>query len=71
MPNPAIRLCTTPDGVDLAYTVRGQGPPLLFVRAWVSHLEDMWRQPRFRAFFETLSQAFQVIRIDARGNGLS
>jgi pimeloyl-ACP methyl ester carboxylesterase/predicted Ser/Thr protein kinase len=61
----------TSDGVRIAYTVHGQGPYLIFVRGWVSHLDLMWEHPPFREYMETLGRAFTVVRYDARGNGLS
>ncbi len=67
----AIRFLTTQDGVRVAYCGHGQGPALVFVRGWISHLEMMWADQAFRAFFEALGRRFRVIRFDARGNGLS
>ena len=68
---PAIRFVTTEDDVRIAYGTHGDGPPLVFVRGWISHLEFMWQDVAFRAFFETLAQQFRVVRYDGRGNGLS
>lgn len=70
MPLP-VQFATTSDGARIAYVVEGEGPPLLFVRGWITHLELMWEEPRFRRFFEALTQRFRVVRFDARGNGLS
>lgn len=67
----AIRFVTTADGVRIAYCTLGLGPPLVYVRGWVSHLELLWADDAFRAFFEALARAFTVARYDARGNGLS
>ncbi len=66
-----IRFARTPDGVRIAYSEVGAGPPLVLVRGWITHLELMWGEPAFRAFVEALAQRFRVIRYDARGNGLS
>jgi pimeloyl-ACP methyl ester carboxylesterase/predicted Ser/Thr protein kinase len=68
---PSIHFLTTRDGVRLAYSVHGAGPPLVFVRGWISHIELLWDDPRFRSYFETLGRFYTVVRYDARGNGLS
>jgi len=34
-----IRLCTAPDGVQLGYSMIGQGPPLMKTGNWMTHLE--------------------------------
>jgi len=68
---PAIRYLTTPDGVRLAYAVHGEGPPLVYVRGWSSHLDLFWDDMEFRAFFEAIGSRFQVVRFDMRGTGMS
>ena len=66
-----IRFCTTPDGVQLAYTVIGQGPPVVSVSNWLTHLELDLSIPMRRELIRLLSPQHQVIRYDARGSGLS
>ena len=61
----------TGDGVRIAYSAIGSGPPLVFVRGWISHLEMFWEDLTFRAFFEAIAEHFTLIRYDSRGNGLS
>jgi len=68
---PRAKFTTTADGVRIAYCAEGEGPALVFVRGWISHLEQMWQDAAFRAYFETLGSHFRVVRYDARGNGLS
>jgi hypothetical protein len=34
-----IRFCTAPDGVQLAYSAIGEGPPLMKTGNWMTHLE--------------------------------
>ena len=34
-----IRFCAAPDGVQLAYSMIGQGPPLMKTGNWMTHLE--------------------------------
>ena len=68
---PPIRYTTTTDGARIAYAVHGEGPPLVYARGWISHLDLLWDDPEFAPFFEALANHFTVIRYDVRGNGLS
>jgi class 3 adenylate cyclase len=68
---PPIRFALTEDEVSIAYSVHGDGPPLMFVRGWISHLDLQWLFPDYRMFMEALGRHFTVIRYDMRGNGLS
>jgi pimeloyl-ACP methyl ester carboxylesterase len=69
--NPAIRYLQTADGLRIACAEHGEGPPLVYVRAWISNIELMWTDPAYRAYFEALGRHYRVIRYDMRGNGLS
>ena len=66
-----IRFCTTSDGVRIAYATVGQGPPLVWVPGWVSHVELMWEGPYWHQYFEPLAEHFFLVRYDKRGTGLS
>jgi len=66
-----IRLCTTTDGVGLAYATAGAGPPLVKVANWLSHLENDWESPVWRHLYEELSADHLLVRYDVRGSGLS
>jgi class 3 adenylate cyclase/pimeloyl-ACP methyl ester carboxylesterase len=66
-----IRFCTTSDGVRIAYATVGQGPPLVSVSGWVSHLGLDWNHPDVRPFFEGLAKGRLLVRYDKRGTGLS
>ena len=68
---PPIRFALTEDEVSIAYSVHGDGPPLVFVRGWISHLDLQWLFPDYRLFMEALGRHYTVIRYDLRGNGLS
>jgi pimeloyl-ACP methyl ester carboxylesterase len=68
---PEIQFCTTADGVRLAYSVVGAGPPLVRVLGWFTHLEAEWQWPELRSFWESLAEDFTLIRYDGRGIGLS
>jgi len=67
----AIRYCTTPDNVQIAYSVTGSGPPLVVVPSWLSHLELDQQELVGPAFFERLGSGFSLVRYDKRGMGLS
>lgn len=66
-----IRFCTTGDGVRLAYATAGQGPPLVKVANWLSHLEFDWNSPVWRHWLVELSRDHTLVRYDQRGCGLS
>lgn len=55
----------------IAYAVHGEGPTLVFVRGWISHLDAMWDDPEFRPFMEAIGTRYRVVRYDLRGCGLS
>jgi len=67
----SVKFCTTPDGVRLAYSVRGEGSPLLIVPSWLSHLELDQQALVPPAFFDTLASRHTLVRYDKRGMGLS
>jgi class 3 adenylate cyclase/pimeloyl-ACP methyl ester carboxylesterase len=66
-----IRFCTAPDGVQLAYSMIGQGPPLMKTGNWMTHLEFDLQSPIWRHLYRELAKDHTLVRYDARGNGLS
>ena len=66
-----IRYCKAPDGVRLAYSTVGNGPPMLKSAHWMGHLEYDWELPISRPLLLGLAGDHTLIRYDARGNGLS
>ena len=66
-----IRFCTTSDGVRIAYATAGQGPPLVRVLGWFTHLEFESENPVWRRQHEGMSSLFTYSRYDGRGMGLS
>ena len=66
-----IRFCTGPDGVQPAYSMIGQGPPLMKTGNWMTHLEFDLESPIWRHLYQELARGHTLIRYDARGNGLS
>jgi class 3 adenylate cyclase/pimeloyl-ACP methyl ester carboxylesterase len=66
-----IRFCSAPDGVQLAWSMLGQGPPLVKTGNWMTHLEYELESPIWRHLYLELAKMRTLIRYDARGNGLS
>lgn len=66
-----IQFCKTPDGVQIAYATLGDGPPVVSVSNWLTHLELDFQIPMRRELARLLCPDHQVIRYDARGSGLS
>lgn len=66
-----IRFCRSRDGVRIAYAVVGDGPPLVKVFRWGTHLEQDWQTPVWRSWLEMVGRGRTLIRYDARGAGLS
>jgi DNA-binding NarL/FixJ family response regulator len=58
-------------GRTVAWSVTGDGPPLLLGAWWASHLELDWRDARFRRFIGGLSDFRTVLRYDRAGTGAS
>jgi class 3 adenylate cyclase len=65
-----VRYARTSDGIDIAYTVFGDGPDLFIAPGFVTHLDLMWDLPPFEAMLD-LGHTFRVIVLDKRGTGLS
>jgi class 3 adenylate cyclase/pimeloyl-ACP methyl ester carboxylesterase len=69
---PRIQYATTSDGVNIAFTIAGEGPPLIWVSSisglWASHLTENHRAIEAGQAFAT---RFTFVRYDGRGSGLS
>jgi pimeloyl-ACP methyl ester carboxylesterase len=66
-----IRFCTASDGVRIAYSEVGEGPPLVKAANWLSHLEYDWESPIWRRLLQATAADRRLIRYDMRGTGLS
>ena len=66
-----IEFINAPDGVNLAVSTMGAGPPLVIVPSWISHLELDQGELVDPSFFERLASSNVLIRYDKRGMGLS
>ena len=70
--DPLIQYAMTKDGVSIAYATVGTGPPLMVLPILpLSHLQVEWQMPGLREFFESLASHHTLVRVDARGLGLS
>ena len=65
-----VQFCMTGDGVQLAYSRVGSGPPLVKTGNWMTHLEFDFESPIWRHLYRELSRDHSLIRYDARNNGL-
>jgi class 3 adenylate cyclase len=65
------RYARTTDGVYVAYQTWGEGPDLLMVPGFVSHLEVAWESPAVSRVLERLGSFARVITFDKRGTGMS
>ena len=66
-----IRFCKSRDGVRIAFATAGDGPPLVRVNNWFTHLELDWESPVWRHWSEALAERRMLVRYDPRGSGLS
>lgn len=70
---PPIRYVHTDDGVSIAYTVFGEGSPLIysFAGPGLSNFEHEWSLPGLVEQYAALSRQHTVVRFDWRNCGLS
>ena len=66
-----VRFGTAEDGVRIAYSVEGEGPPLLVCPYWIESFSVDHLAPFIGAFIARLREGRQLIRFDGRGTGLS
>jgi DNA-binding SARP family transcriptional activator/pimeloyl-ACP methyl ester carboxylesterase/tetratricopeptide (TPR) repeat protein len=71
LPAQQVEYCTTSDGVRIAYSAIGEGPPIVKAANWLNHLEFDWESPVWRHWLDELTRGHRLIRYDERGNGLS
>lgn len=71
LPAQTVQYCTAADGTRLAYSVVGDGPPLVKTANWLNHIEFDWESPIWRHWLAELTDGHRLIRYDERGNGLS
>jgi len=71
LPEQHVRFCTASDNTGLAWSIVGQGRPLVKTANWLNHLEYDWDSPVWRHWITILMQDHSLVRYDERGNGLS
>ena len=71
LPEQVVRYCTAKDGTKLAFSVVGNGPPLVKAANWLNHIEHDWKSPVWRHWLRELTRNHSLIRYDERANGLS
>jgi class 3 adenylate cyclase/pimeloyl-ACP methyl ester carboxylesterase len=57
--------------VHVAYQTFGEGPDLILVPGFVSHIENFWDEPGFARWLNKLGSFCRVTLFDKRGTGLS
>jgi pimeloyl-ACP methyl ester carboxylesterase/DNA-binding winged helix-turn-helix (wHTH) protein len=66
-----VRFCSATDGVRLAYATAGDGPPLVKVANWLTHLRHDWESIVWGHWLRDLSARYRFLHYDARASGLS
>ena len=67
-----IRFAATDDGIAIAFWEIGSGSPLVIVHNLsINHIEAEWTVPSIASFYTELADTYRVIRLDARGFGMS
>ncbi len=59
------------DGTRIAFAVAGNGPPLVKVANYMSHLEYAWNSPVWAHWLKELTREHKLVHSDERGTGLS
>jgi Adenylate cyclase, family 3 (some proteins contain HAMP domain) len=69
---PAVHYVTTADGVRIAYSMTGEGPPVLSCpETLTSHVQLEWSRPVIGPLLREFARRNTLIRFDPRGSGLS
>lgn len=59
------------DSTRIAFAVAGNGPPLVKVANYMSHVEYDWDSPVWAHWLEEMTRGYTLIYYDERGQGLS
>jgi len=68
---PSVQFAKRRDGITIAYSVFGTGPPLIMPPPWVTSLSFVLEDPFMNQFLERLAQNLMVIFYDKHGCGQS
>ena len=71
MDAPPVQYVRTSDGYDIAYTVSGEGPAMVFIPGGQSHVQKVWQAAGSGPWLEALASRFRLVYFDPRGSGLS
>jgi pimeloyl-ACP methyl ester carboxylesterase len=71
LPDLEVQFFTTSDGVRIAYTLAGSGPPIVRAIDWLNHLSFEWKSPFLRHWLSEIMRHNTLLRYDQRGSGLS
>ena len=66
-----IHYTRNPSGHKLAWSLVGEGPPLVRALGWFTNLDFEWRHPASRRCIDLMAANYRVLRYDARGMGMS
>lgn len=66
-----IQFAKSSHNAKIAFAQSGEGPPLVRVGHWLSHLELDWQSSVWRPLIEALGHKHTLYRYDQRGTGLS
>lgn len=66
-----IKFAPSSHTAKIAFARNGNGPPLVRVGHWLSHLELDWHSSVWRPLIEALGSSHTLYRYDQRGTGLS
>jgi pimeloyl-ACP methyl ester carboxylesterase/DNA-binding CsgD family transcriptional regulator len=66
-----VRYVAAADGVQLAWTESGRGPPLVKAATWLTHLQYDRESPVWAHWVRFLEGHFRYVRYDERGCGMS
>ena len=71
LPPQRVQYCTASDGTRLAFSITGEGPPLVKTANWLNHIEHDWDSPLWCHWIEEFTRGRSLVRYDERGNGRS
>ena len=71
MDAPAVQYAQTSEGVSIAFCVAGEGVPLVRIPSMYGHFSLMWNRGVLDHEFRALSENFQAVLFDCRGQGSS
>lgn len=69
--NQRISFTSSFDATRIAFAIAGNGPPLVKVANYMSHVEYDWDSPVWVHWLEELTRSHTLIYYDERGSGLS